>query len=205
MSSEGQRELQAAQSFRETRGRARNTPVLDVLSATSLPELEEMWLQGSGVPYEPGALESAPSDYSDFEFSSSEDDSPGPRVGGERFRIDRPLPARAAFSPGAPVEGPQGGALREIARVGRFPVMAAGERFRVSEPRQVGSLRERPEFPILPLPAPFRRSASAPSRPSAPAPVERPTTGLERAREVQARERLPTAFERIDRGFLDDD
>lgn len=198
MSAEGRREFQAAQAP-TIRGRTQHVAYLDDAAhfgeeagrSTALPQvnLEELWLQNSGVPYDPSELESTTvATTDDFEFGSDDvdidiDTPPrhgGGRVGGERFRVDRPPPQRPQFVARPPEPGPQGGPMREAGRVGRFAIL-----------REEGG---RPE-PAPPPRAPQQATRVAHARPSA----------LEQSRAMQSRQKLPNIYDRIREGFLDDD
>lgn len=71
--------------------------------AMSQMDLAAMWMQGTGIPFDPSQLVGAPG-ADDFEFSTGADidvraASQAPSGGGSggRFRVDRPAPPRPAF------------------------------------------------------------------------------------------------------------
>ncbi len=195
MSAEGRAEFQAAQTMRDpVRGRPRFAAMIDDDQSFEPPtpevNLEAMWMQNSGIPYEPGEspVTSSSNDFGfdsyDYQIDINEEATPryGGRVGGARFRVDRPLEPRPSFSPGRPEPGPQGGNMREVGRSGRFSILAEMERTAPPPP------------PPAPRAMPPRVASSG------------PRNALARSREIQAQlQSRPTAYDRIQKGFLDDD
>jgi len=214
MSSEGRSEFRAAQGIR---GRTVDAVMLDEAMNFEAParhnhrqasapqvNLEELWMVNSGIPYEPGETSTGPED---FEFTSDEADidvgtprpSGGRQVGGQRFQVGRdPVPRTPPMSREV-VPGPQGGPMREIGRAGRFAVL--GEIPPPREPLMV-------EVPTVLSRIQTQLNRDRPERPARqeqPERQARPRNAMEQSRVMQAKERLPTVYDRIQNGFLDDD
>ena len=99
-----------------------------VAAAVSQMDLAAMWMQGTGIPYDPSQLVGTPG-ADDFEFSTGDIDvsaasraaMPSGGGGGGRFRVDRPTPQRPSFDR---TTVNNHGPMRETARVrDRFAVL----------------------------------------------------------------------------------
>ena len=152
-------------------------------------DLAAMWMQGTGIPYDPGQLH-APDHLDDFSFDTGEmnvDATSYPRGGGgggQRFRVDGAAPARPTFD--RSIINNQG-PMREAARVGQ------NGRFAV--------LREQPPAP--PPPTIFEQVARdagvpyrAPPTPDVTVPARAPSA-LQQARQLQASSRVPSTYDRL--------
>lgn len=217
MSSEGRSEFRAASQ--NILGRTTDVVFLDDAMGFAEPRhnrrqaaaappvnLEELWMQNSGVPYEPGETSTG---YEDFEFSSDEADididtprpSGGRRVGGERFQVGRDPPPRTPPMSREIVAGPQGGPMREIARVGRFPVLGE-ERPPNREPLivEVPTVLSRIQTQLA------RQERERAPRERTPRHVPPPPrNAMDQSRVMQAKERLPTVYDRLQSNVFDDD
>jgi hypothetical protein len=142
-------------------------------------DLAAMWMQGTGIPFDRSQL-AAPDHLDDFQFDTElAMDTPGPRGGGGgavggRFRVDGGPPPRPAFDRGMiNAQGP----TVEAARVrGRFAVL-----------REAG-----PREPVGTRPPGVR-----PVERSEPASPRAPVSAVQQARELQARSRGPSVYERL--------
>lgn len=148
-------------------------------------DLSAMWMQGTGIPFDRTQL-ITPDHLDDFSFDTGEmrvDAGAYPRgggVGGGRFRVDQAPPARGGFNnttiPAA------GGVEVSRIRAGRFQVV-----------------RERPARPEPPPPPSIFEQIRAEVAEPAPPPRQesRPLSAVQQAREVQARSRGPSVYDRL--------
>lgn len=169
-------------------------------SAASSVDLSAMWMQGTGIPYDPAqlAVDGSPNDGFEFDtgdFAMRVPDYPsggGPRGGGVRFRVDQPAPP-----PRPTFERP----TREVARVGsngRFAIITDQARAERAEHPIADDLRalERMardagnhDFNIArPEPPPRDITANqANARQSA----------VQQAKVLQARSKIPSVYDRL--------
>jgi hypothetical protein len=161
-----------------------NARVASVASAMDNTDLAAMWMQGTGIPFDPAQLAAPGGDGFEFDTELAVDTSAYPRGGGAsgpRFRVDGAPPARPAFDRGLVNDmGPTTVAAR-VGRDGRFPVLREQP---VPRPRvqdifdQVRAQAARIDAPARPEPRP-------------------PVSAIQQARDIQARSRGPSVYDLI--------
>ncbi len=154
-----------------------NARVASTAARMDSVDLASMWMQGTGIPYDPSQLIAPGGD--GFEFDTGDfvvDARDTPRGGGggsgARFRVDGGAPPRTPFN--RDLVNDQG-PMTEAARVrgGRFPI-----------------LREVMVAPRIQAPRPPPPPVEAPVRPA-------PRNAIAQAREMQSRARGPSVYDLI--------
>lgn len=155
--------------------------------------LEEMWLNGTGIPYEPSEIPVVADD--GFEFSSGEEDIDlggppiGPRTGGVRFRVDRAPSERGLVNDQR--------AMRQVNQVrnGRFALLAEDP-----APRQEGT----PVATIADRIATRTGVMRPPPRDITASDANARQSVMQQARVLQERAKRPTVYDRLRNNPIDD-
>jgi hypothetical protein len=159
-----------------------NARVASAANGMDNVDLAAMWMQGTGIPYDPSQLVST-DHLDDFQFDTGDlavDASAYPRGGSSaapRFRVDAAPPSRPAFNRSLVNDQ---GPMVESARVrnGRFPV-----------------LRERPQPQNVDVFDQVRtHDVPAPSHESRPT---APMNAMQQARQLQAKPKGPSVYDLI--------
>jgi hypothetical protein len=159
-----------------------------VASSVAHVDLAAMWMQGTGIPYDPAQLASS-GDADDFSFDTGEMDVSAANMprgggGGGRFRVDGGAPPRTAFN--RELINSQG-PMREATRVGqggRFAVLREQEAARAPRVVEPQAVFENVRAAVAPPPPPVSMPTRAPS-------------ALQQARQLQASSHKPSAYDML--------
>lgn len=151
-----------------------------------------MWLQGSGIPYDPEQFIGTVAPTDDFEFGSDDIDidTAGPRPTGGRIasrtRMDRPQV--------------------EIGRAGRFPIIDAGRSLtaqanqdRAALAESIRATEDERVFQAL------DRIGREGFDPRPPGLTTKEANTRQYVKTLQEKQKLPTVYDRLQSGFLDED
>ena len=159
-----------------------NARVARTTQAMDQVDLAAMWMQGTGIPFDPGQLVAPGGDGFEFDTGEMAVDAAYPRGGGgggARFRVDGPAPQRQPFNR---TRVDDGGV--EIGRIGR------GGRFEGRPPSP----------PAPPAPTIFEQVRvvyNSPRPPPPPEPPRPPVSAVQQAREMQSRSKGPSVYDLI--------